>query len=144
MTLLALSKAILTSIRMHELADDSTTIDYTISRDTGKVVFKVSSIPNIVEDDCWIEMRQYNRQRKRSRVYKVPRPAIIESKSNVAPQHTAEVLKPVQQRVRWLGVTTVADLEKLDTRFLDFLVLSGQGKYLRHGRPDPKPLVSQK
>lgn len=60
-----------------------------------------------------------------SRVLKVPRAAILECKStprNVALQHTVEVLKSVQPRFAWLGVEPIADVEKLNASFLDFVV----------------------
>lgn len=39
-------------------------------------------------------------------------------------------MKSLQQRLGCLRVKTAADPEKLDTRFLDFVILYGQGKYL--------------
>lgn len=44
------TKAVLTSIRMNEVADDSAALEYSISRDTDKLASKSPSITSTVED----------------------------------------------------------------------------------------------
>lgn len=128
-----LANAVLTSIRMNEPVDDmAPALEYSISRDTDVLELKVPPIKSTVEDDGGADLRRYNTRGQWVDEGKVPRSLIFEFKStprNVAPQHLAEVLKVLQQRFKWLGVKSVADLQMLDERFLKVCLLSGQGKY---------------
>lgn len=137
--------AYLTSIQANEQAGDSAVLEYTIARDTAKLVISAPQIAATVEDYGGAELRHYNRQRKWAPASNFPRPVIFEFKrtpQNVAPQHLAEVWKSLQQRLKWLGVETANDLEKLDSRFLDFVIWTGQ-IFWCHGRYDSTRLVPQ-
>lgn len=73
------------------------------------------------EQGCWVQ------------VIDIPRSVTFEIKRkirNVFPQHVSEVLTSAQQWFAWLGVKTLADLDRLDDKFLDYCLVSGQGKFI--------------
>lgn len=128
-----LAKAVLTTIRMNDpLNDMAPALETSISRDTGVHELKVPPIKRTVEEDDGTDLRRYNRLGQWVTDGKVPRPLTFVFKStprNIAPQHLAEILKLLQQRFQWHVVKTVTDLQRLDERFFQVCLLSGQGKY---------------
>lgn len=119
--------------RCHPLSKDAPLLEACISRHSGVLVMKWLGIRCIVEDDGGGSAKMYNAHGCWTKVAGIPRIQPWECKRgkiDATPQITAEMIMLMQERLHWLGITTPAELEKMDDKFFNVVLFSGQG---RHG-----------
>lgn len=119
--------------KCHPPSKDAPLLEVSISRHSGVLELTGLGIECIVQDDGGGSAKMFNKRGCWTTVAGIPRLHPWECKripKQVAPQHTAEIIMEVKDRLEWLGIKTAAELEKMNDKFLDVCLFSGQG---RHG-----------
>lgn len=115
--------------KCHPPSKDGPVLEVSISRRSGVLEMKGLGIKCIVQDDGGASAKMFNTRGSSTTVGGIPRLHPWECKrvpKQVAPQHTSEMIMEMRDRLDCLSSKTPAELEKMNVKFLDVCLLSGQ------------------